>query len=147
MSGVSMPIKYSIFASVSIFVNISLQYFVLSLYSGAFSLYLAMFVGTLAGLVTKFYLDKRYIFYFETKSKNNELFTFVAYAITGVFTTLIFWSTEIVFNLIFSFGSAKYVGALIGLVIGYTVKYFADSQFVFKRTKQNKGDGQIRTAE
>ena len=49
----------------------------------------------------------------------------------GVFTTLIFWGTELGFNAVFASGKAKYVGAVIGLTVGYVIKYFLDRKFVF----------------
>ncbi len=50
----------------------------------------------------------------------------------GVFTTFIFWGFEIGFDVIFENQNAKYAGALLGLGIGYIVKYFLDKKFVFK---------------
>jgi len=49
----------------------------------------------------------------------------------SVFTTIIFWGTEIGFDVIFDNDNAKYLGAVIGLSIGYIVKYFLDKKFVF----------------
>ncbi len=49
----------------------------------------------------------------------------------GIFTTIIFWGTEIGFNAIFENQNAKYIGAIIGLSIGYAIKYFLDKKFVF----------------
>ena len=50
----------------------------------------------------------------------------------GVFTTLIFWGFEITFDYIFNNENAKYAGAVIGLSIGYIVKYLLDKKFVFR---------------
>jgi len=49
----------------------------------------------------------------------------------GVFTTAIFWSFELIFDSIFNHQYAKYLGALIGLTIGYIIKYNLDKRFVF----------------
>jgi len=98
------------------------------------SLYLAMFIGTLAGLVCKYILDKKYIFYHKPKSKSQDVKKFMAYTVTGVFTTLIFWGTEIGFDFYFKEDLAKYAGAIIGLSIGYICKYFLDKKYVFKGT-------------
>jgi len=43
-------IRYIIFAIISTIINLSFQYISFFVYSGSFSLYIAMFVGTLAGL-------------------------------------------------------------------------------------------------
>jgi len=49
----------------------------------------------------------------------------------GVFTTIIFWGTEIAFDILFQDPNAKYLGAVIGLSIGYVIKYFLDKRYVF----------------
>jgi len=48
-------------------------------------------------------------------------------------TTFIFWGTEIGFDAFFENENAKYFGAVIGLSIGYIIKYFLDKKYVFKR--------------
>ena len=49
----------------------------------------------------------------------------------GIFTTIIFWGTEIIFNTLSQSPYAKYLGAVIGLSIGYVIKYFLDKKYVF----------------
>jgi len=124
-------IKYALFAVISTIFNLIFQYLIFLLYEGLGSLYIAMFFGTLAGLAVKYVLDKKYIFYHIAKDKKDDVVKFVLYSCMGVFTTLIFWGTEIGFNAVFESGKAKYVGAVIGLTIGYVVKYFLDRKFVF----------------
>jgi putative flippase GtrA len=97
------------------------------------SLYMAMFVGTMVGLVCKYVLDKKFIFYHTPNTKMHDLKKFIAYAFTGIFTTIIFWGTEIEFNVYFKDENAKYVGAIIGLSFGYITKYFLDKKYVFNR--------------
>jgi putative flippase GtrA len=103
----------------------------LIIYSGQYSLYLAMFWGTLAGLIVKYILDKKYIFQFQTKDIKEDSFKFILYSLMGILTTLIFWGFELTFNAVFSLDSAKYVGAVIGLSIGYMTKYQLDKRYVF----------------
>ena len=91
-----------------------------------------MFFGTLTGLIAKYILDKKYIFYYVVKDKKEDSQKFILYSIMGVFTTLIFWGFEIGFDYIFDSEIAKYIGAIIGLSIGYITKYFLDKKFVFK---------------
>ena len=91
-----------------------------------------MFVGTLSGLILKYILDKKYIFYYKSKSKKYDGITFSLYSLTGIITTFIFWGFEISFDYIFEDKNAKYLGAVIGLSIGYTAKYFLDKELVFK---------------
>jgi putative flippase GtrA len=122
-------ISFSIFATV---VNISSQYVSFYIYNGFLNLYLAMFVGTLSGLILKYILDKKYIFYYNSKSRQYDGITFSLYSLTGIITTFIFWGFEMSFDYIFEDKNAKYLGAVIGLSIGYTAKYFLDKELVFK---------------
>ena len=128
-----IALKYSFFALITTGFNLLFQYLCLFVYKDFGSLYLAMFIGTLVGLVCKYILDKKFIFYHTPKNKTHDLKKFIAYAITGVFTTVIFWGTEIEFNIYFKDENAKYAGAIIGLSIGYITKYFLDKKYVFKR--------------
>ena len=123
--------KYSIFAAISTLFNLLFQYFSFLIYTGFGSLYLAMIVGTLAGLVTKYILDKKYIFYHTPINKRDDVRKFVLYSLMGVFTTIIFWGTEITFDEVFDTPYAKYVGAVLGLTVGYAIKYFLDKKYVF----------------
>lgn len=126
-----LAIKYTIFAVISTLFNLLLQYFSFGLYSGFGSLYVAMFFGTLAGLVAKYILDKKFIFYHTPKDKKDDAKKFALYSLMGVFTTIIFWGTEIAFDTLSQDPNAKYLGAVIGLSIGYVIKYFLDKKFVF----------------
>ena len=126
-----LAIKYTIFAVISTLFNLLFQYFSFGLYSGVGSLYVAMFFGTLAGLVAKYILDKKFIFYHTPKDKKDDARKFALYSFMGVFTTIIFWGTEIAFDTLSQDPNAKYLGAVIGLSIGYVIKYFLDKKFVF----------------
>jgi putative flippase GtrA len=97
-----------------------------------------MFVGTLAGLVTKYILDKKWIFYHTPKDKKDDARKFMLYSFMGVFTTVIFWGTEMLFYYFVPYPNAKYVGAVIGLSIGYVIKYFLDRKFVFIHREEVK---------
>ena len=124
--------RYVVFAIISTIVNLLFQYLSFAVYSGFLSLYLAMFLGTLAGLVLKYILDKKYIFFHTPKNKKDDGKKFLLYSIMGLFTTFIFWGFEIGFDYLFINENAKYLGAVIGLSIGYIVKYNLDKKFVFK---------------
>ena len=124
-------VKYIIFAVISTLFNLLFQYFSFGLYNGFGSLYVAMFLGTLAGLIVKYVLDKKFIFYHEVKDKKDDAKKFALYSLMGVFTTIIFWGTEIAFDYFSQDPNAKYLGAVIGLSIGYVIKYFLDKKFVF----------------
>lgn len=127
-----LVLKYSLFALIATIINLFTQFISLAIYSQDFSLYIAMFFGTLTGLIAKYILDKKYIFYYVVKDKKEDSQKFILYSIMGVFTTLIFWGFEIGFDAIFENEVAKYIGAIIGLSIGYITKYFLDKKFVFK---------------
>ncbi len=127
-----LVLKYSLFALIATIINLFTQFISLAIYSQDFSLYIAMFFGTLTGLIAKYILDKKYIFYYVVKDKKEDSQKFILYSIMGVFTTLIFWGFEIGFDYIFDSEIAKYIGAIIGLSIGYITKYFLDKKFVFK---------------
>ncbi|MCT7506701.1 GtrA family protein [Aliarcobacter cryaerophilus] len=127
-----LVLKYSLFALIATIINLFTQFISLAIYSQDFSLYIAMFFGTLTGLIAKYILDKKYIFYYVVKDKKEDSQKFILYSIMGVFTTLIFWGFEIGFDYIFDSEIAKYIGAIIGLSVGYITKYFLDKKFVFK---------------
>lgn len=127
-----IAVKYALFAGISIFLNLVVQYLIFRVYAGDLSLYLAMAAGTIAGLVAKYVLDKKYIFYHVPRSRRDDTAKFLLYSATGVFTTLIFWGTEIAFAGFFEHPGAKYFGAGIGLTIGYCSKFFLDKYLVFR---------------
>lgn len=126
-----LALKYTIFATISILVNLLFQYLSFLLYSNFASLYVAMFVGTLAGLITKYVLDKKWIFYHLSKNTKDDARKFTLYSFMGVFTTIIFWGTEIAFDYLVTIPNAKYLGAVIGLSVGYVIKYYLDKKYVF----------------
>lgn len=124
-------LKYLFFALFSIVINLTVQKLSNSLCTSFFSLYLGLILGTLAGLVVKYILDKKFIFYHRTQTKGSETKTFILYSFMGALTTLIFWGFEIAFDLVFNSENAKYMGGALGLSIGYLAKYFLDRKFVF----------------
>lgn len=123
--------RYALFAGIATVVNLGSQYLVNLWLHGAWGLYVGIGVGTATGLVTKYLLDKRWIFRFQSRSRTHELRTFVLYGLFSVVTTLIFWGFELGFDAIFGGGIAKYIGAAIGLTIGYVAKYWLDKRFTF----------------
>jgi putative flippase GtrA len=126
-----LVIKYSIFAAISTLFNLLFQFLSFTIYDGIGSLYIAMFIGTLAGLVMKYILDKKWIFYHTPQNKKDDAKKFALYSFMGIFTTIIFWGTEMLFYYLIPDPNAKYIGAIVGLSIGYIIKYFLDKKFVF----------------
>ena len=126
-----LAIKYSLFAILSTLFNLFFQYISFLVYTGFGSLYIAMLFGTLAGLVVKYILDKKFIFYHMPKDKKDDTRKFFLYSLMGIFTTIIFWGAEITFDALLQTPYSKYIGAIIGLSIGYVIKYFLDKKYVF----------------
>ena len=131
-----LAIKYTVFAAISTLFNLLFQYFSFFVYTGFGALYVALFIGTLAGLVVKYILDKKFIFYHVIENKKDDAKKFALYSLMGIFTTIIFWGTEIAFDALFENPNAKYMGAVIGLSIGYVIKYFLDKKYVFIYKKE-----------
>jgi len=93
--------------------------------------YVSIAVGTFVGLVTKFILDKKFIYQYQSRNVADDARLFMIYSMTGVLTTAIFWIFEIGFELIFNSKGYRYLGACIGLSIGYWLKYQLDKKYVF----------------
>lgn len=122
---------YILFAVIATLANLGIQYMWLSIGFGPSPLLVAMFLGTGIGLVTKYLLDKKYIFQYTTKNLGHDLNKFLLYSIMGILTTTVFWASELTFHVLWDSPLAKYIGGTIGLAMGYTIKYFLDKKFVF----------------
>jgi len=122
---------YVAFAIVATIVNLFTQEITSTLFQYEYEIIVSMFTGTLAGLVVKYLLDKKFIFKFETKNQKQDVTTFFFYSLMGVVTTVLFWVTEYTFDLWFETKTMRYVGAVIGLSIGYVTKYYLDKKYVF----------------
>lgn len=131
MRRTQIGLLYVGFAVIATGVNLLTQEAVLAFLGGDFQLLLAIGAGTATGLVSKFFLDKRYIFLDQTGSKKDSLAKFMAYTLTGVGTTLVFWTFEFGFDAYFNSKTARYIGAIIGLSLGYGLKYQLDNHYVF----------------
>ena len=126
-----IAINYTIFALLATIANIVSQDFSLRLYGGLYSVIISVFIGTLVGLIVKYILDKKYIFRFKTINIIHDSQTFTLYTIMGIVTTAIFWAFEFSFDYLFQTKEMRYTGGVIGLAIGYYVKYQLDKRFVF----------------
>jgi putative flippase GtrA len=74
MSPLNIAIRYTAFALVATVVNLLTQELSLAVYQAAFALVVAMFAGTATGLITKYFLDKLYIFNHVSSTKNARYF-------------------------------------------------------------------------
>lgn len=95
-------------------------------------LLIVLAAGTLAGLVVKYILDKRYIFEDRSRDLGGHARKFSLYTAMGLVTTAIFWISEALFYLIVPTTAGLMIGGAIGLSIGYVIKYHLDRRFVFE---------------
>jgi putative flippase GtrA len=128
---VTVPVlilRYAIFAVVAVVVNLAVQRGVLAM---SFGLLAALAAGTAAGLVVKYLLDKVWIFDDRAAGLAAHGRRFTLYTLMGVATTAIFWGVESAAWAIWRTDAAREAGAVLGLAIGYVVKYRLDRRFVF----------------
>ena len=130
-TGARLALLYALFAAFAIGVNIGTQALSLAVWSGPVALPVAMLLGTATGLVTKYGLDKRWIFADRSTGLRAHGTRFTLYTLMGVATTLIFWGTELAFAAVDP--DLAFLGAAVGLTIGYVTKYHLDKRFVFRR--------------
>ena len=131
MDNLFLIIKYALFGGIATVINLALQFISFQVLQSNNAIYIAIFIGTLGGLIVKYTLDKQFIFKFTTKNRIEGSKNFLLYSFFGMFTTIIFWLTELLFDKLVLYSWSKYIGAVIGLSFGYTVKYFLDKKFVF----------------
>lgn len=130
-TAVRIAVLYTLFAALSTAINIGSQILSIWTYDGSFAVEISILVGTAAGLPLRYFLEKRYIFAFNSKNIAHDSKLFVLYGAMGVITTFIFWGTEYAFHLIYDTEVMRYVGGVIGLAIGFYVKYELDKKYVF----------------
>ncbi len=126
-----LVVVYTILALIATIANIGAQDIATRLYAGAFAMTLSVLVGTAVGLVVKYVLDKRYIFRFQARDAAHDGQTFALYTLMGLVTTAVFWGFEFGFDYLFQSKELRYLGGIIGLAIGYVVKYQLDKRYVF----------------
>ena len=127
-----LAMLYMAFAIVATLCNILAQDICNYLYSGDFSILISIIIGTGFGLVVKYILDKKYIFQYKTKTSGHNRQIFFLYTIMGILTTMIFWGFEFGFHYIFETKEMRYLGGILGLMIGYICKYYLDKRYVFR---------------
>jgi putative flippase GtrA len=135
---VKLPLTYAFLALVATAVNIGAQDAIVRLYSGPFAVTLSMLIGTGVGLVVKYVLDKRYIFSFRARDAAHDTKTFALYSLMGIATTVIFWGFELSFDYLFGTANMRYLGAILGLAIGYLTKYYLDKRYVFRNDNKSR---------
>ena len=126
-----IAVLYTLFAVLSTATNIGSQMLSIWIYKGPLSVEISILIGTAMGLPLRYFLEKRYIFNFTSKNLVHDGKLFIFYSAMGVITTLIFWGTEYAFHLIYDTDFMRYLGGVIGLSIGFYVKYQLDKKYVF----------------
>lgn len=124
-------LRYAAFAVLATLANLGTQRAVFLLGDGAGVFALAVLSGTLVGLVLKYLLDKRWIFADTGTGLRTHGRKFSLYTLMGVITTAIFWGTETAFWLVWQTDTMRELGAVLGLAVGYMIKYHLDRRFVF----------------
>ncbi len=131
-------LRYTAFAVIATIANLGVQRLVLTQGDDGMTFALAVGAGTLGGLVIKYALDKRWIFYDLDTGVKAHGQKFSLYTAMGLITTAIFWGAETAFWLIWRTDVMRELGAIIGLSIGYVVKYNLDRRFVFTTSRLEK---------
>lgn len=128
---VTIAVLYTIFAVISTVINIGAQMLSMWFYMGHYAVEFSILVGTAAGLPLRYFLEKKHIFEFESQNMAHDGQLFVLYSFMGIFTTAIFWGVEYSFQWLFGTDTMRYIGGIIGLAIGFYVKYQLDKKYVF----------------
>lgn len=123
--------RYAAFAVLATIANLATQRIVLIGGAGSKNFMLAVAAGTIVGLIIKYLLDKRWIFYDQGTGIKDHGQKFSLYTAMGLVTTAIFWGMESIFWLFWQTDTMRELGAVIGLAIGYFLKYNLDRRFVF----------------
>jgi len=123
--------KYLFFSIIAIIINLASQRLIFNFNDNFFVF--AIIVGTISGFVSKYLFDKYFIFNDQYSPFSDETKKLLKYSFFAVFTTLIFWFTEYLFWVIYQTHTAREIGAIIGLSIGYYLKYNLDKKYVFNK--------------
>ncbi len=94
MTRAQIAIRYAAFAVIATLANLGAQRVVLALLDMRGELAAAIFVGTGVGLVVKYVLDKKWIFYDASTGVAAHGKRFSLYTAMGVVTTAIFWGSR-----------------------------------------------------
>lgn len=97
-------------------------------------LMVSIIVGTLVGFFIKYVVDKVWTFRERYTTPAGEAQRITLSGLFSVLTTLIFWGFELGFHAIWQTDFAKYLGAVLGLSIGYVLKFWLDRHHVFKES-------------
>ena len=131
----TLMLRYTFFAVLATLANLATQRGVLWSGNSGTVFALAVAAGTIVGLILKYILDKRWIFGDMSVGVKAHSKRFSLYTAMGLVTTAIFWGLETAFWLVWQTDAMRELGAVLGLSIGYVVKYNLDRHFVFTDTE------------
>ncbi len=127
----ALTIRYVLFAVIATVANLLAQEGVVRAVPTA-PLMLSILAGTAIGFAVKYVLDKRWIFADAYAGAGSEARKISLYGLFSVATTLIFWAFEWTAWTLFGTAAAKYTGAVVGLAIGYALKFWLDRSYTFR---------------
>lgn len=131
LTAIKIALLYTLFAVLSSVINTVSQMLSIWAYKSPYSVEISILVGTAASLTLRYFLEKRHIFSFTSQNLAHDVKLFILYSAMGVITTLIFLGTEYAFHLIYDKDFMCYVVGVIGLAVGFYVKYQPDKKYVF----------------
>jgi putative flippase GtrA len=137
-----LALRYAAFAIMATICNLVVQRQVMAFAGSASAYYPALLTGTFAGLMTKYELDRRWIFPMTAQGVLYHGRKFSLYTLMGIVTTAIFWSSETLFWHVWETQGAREIGACLGLSVGYLVKYHLDRRYVFISSAAGAGASQ-----
>ena len=124
---------YLFFVLMSILLNTSIQHFIFTIFGRNKDIILMSMIVSIAIIfLFKYYVDKKYVFKYETTKKVDKK-SFSLYFIFSILTTIIFFITEASFSLFLDIDNKEELGAITGLIIGYILKYILDNKITFKK--------------
>lgn len=123
-------VRYVAFAVVSGAANLAAQELTVRS-APALPVLASVLVGTAVGFVVKYVLDKYWIFFDGYDGHAEEVRKIAVYGVSAVLTTALFWTVELGAWSLWRTSEAKYAGAVVGLALGYLIKYRLDKHYVF----------------
>lgn len=140
MNTTGIALRYGVFAAIAMIANLAAQRVVLLAHPLGNGFALAVLAGTALGLVIKYMLDKRWIFYDRSTGLRSHSRKFSLYTGVGIITTALFWATETAFWMVGQTEAMREAGAVLGLSAGYALKYSLDKRYVFGNANVRMGD-------
>lgn len=89
-------------------------------------------LGLFVGFVIKYLLDKKYVFNDGYENRKAETKKAGLYAFMSILCTILSVGITGSFKIVVGVQFAKRIGWFLGLLFGYTAKFFLDKKYVFK---------------